>query len=295
LTATSPSLVVPVRRRCRGFTLVELLAVIAIIGVLIGMLLPAVQRARESGRQTTCTNNLKNMAVALCSYESSRKAFPPGANCVPVGTTLPNGTQHAWSSYILPYIEEGELAARIDYAKRWDAAGANATAAMQDIKTYVCPSGIVPFRGKQDYAGIFGSLIMVTATSSPWSEGSTNGILIPTTADHVRSVKAADITDGLSATVLVGESTDRGFVDGPGVSIDENMRWANGANSFAQSERFVNEQNNGNMRSNHPVGCHAAFADGRVMFLSDMMDPAILSAICTRNGGEQAASLVNRQ
>jgi prepilin-type N-terminal cleavage/methylation domain-containing protein len=294
LTATSPSIVVPVRRR-RGFTLVELLAVIAIIGVLIGMLLPAVQRARESGRQTTCINNLKNMAVALCSYESSRKTFPPSANVIPVGSTLPNGTRHAWSSYILPYIEEVELANRIDYSKVWNAPGKNATAAMQNIQLYTCPSGMVPFLGKQDYAGISGSTIMLTGTSLPPADGLFNGVLIPITADHPRPVKAADITDGLSATVLVGESVDRGLSEAPGVSLDENARWANGTNSFSQSERFVNERSNQNMRSNHPVGCHAAFVDGRVMFLADNMDPTILSAICTRNGGEHAASLVNRQ
>ena len=279
--------------RC-GFTLVELLAVIAIIGVLVGLLLPAVQRARESGRQSTCANNMRNMAVALVTYESAKKSFPPGSNEVST-STAPAGTQHAWSAYILPQIEEAALANRIDYAKFWNAPGANAAAAMETIPLYTCPSGMVPFRGKQDYGGISGSSILTSATATLPSDCLFNGILIHAGIDHGRPIRAAEVTDGLSATLLVGESVDRGIVESPGNATATNTRWADGTNAFAQSERFVNVPDNENMRSNHPLGCYAAFADGRVMFLADNMDPVILSAVCSRNGGEQAASLVNRQ
>jgi len=278
----------------RGFTLVELLVVIAIIGVLVGMLLPAVQRVRESGRQSACANNMRNMAVALCTYESARKSFPPGSNDLPVLPALPNGTQHAWSSYILPQIEEAALAGRIDYKKAWNAVGANASAASQNIQLYTCPSGMVPFPGKQDYGGISGSSILTSSTATLPDDSLHNGILIPIDIGHTSPIKVADVTDGLSQTLLVGESVDRGSVE-DGASILTNIRWAWGTSCFSQADRFVNDFNNSNMRSNHPIGCYAAFADGRVMFLADNMDPAILSAICTRNGGEQSASLVNRQ
>ncbi len=284
--------------RCQqrsGFTLVELLAVIAIIGVLIGLLLPAVQRARESGRQSTCANNMRNMVVALGTYESSRKTFPPGSNDLPVLPAMPRGTQHAWSSYILPQIEEAALANRIDYTKVWNAAGSNASAAAQTIQLYLCPSGQVPFPGKQDYAGISGSSIITSSTSTLPDDSLYNGILIPIDVGHARPIKPADVTDGMGNTLLIGESVDRGVVESPGNSIETNIKWAWGTSCFSQADRFVNSFDNSNMRSNHPVGCYAAFADGRVMFLADNMDPVILSAICTRNGGEQSASLVNRQ
>jgi prepilin-type N-terminal cleavage/methylation domain-containing protein len=280
----------------RGFTLVELLVVIAIIGMLVGLLLPAVQRARESGRQSTCANNMRNMAVALCTYESARKSFPPGSNDLPA-PSLPRGTQHAWSSYILPQIEEAALASRIDYKKAWNAAGANAAAASQNIQLYTCPSGMVPFPGKQDYGGISGSSILTSATATLPDDALFNGILIPIDIGHVSPVNAADVTDGLSQTLLVGESVDRGNVEtgaAPGTTAT-NIKWAWGTSCFSQADRFVNDFNNSNMRSNHPLGCYAAFGDGRVMFLADNMDPVILSAICTRNGGERSASLVNRQ
>jgi len=79
----------------RAFTLVELLAVIAIIGTLIGLLLPAVQRTRELSRKTQCATNIRQTALGLCAYESARRRFPAGCDLLPRGTALPNGTEHA--------------------------------------------------------------------------------------------------------------------------------------------------------------------------------------------------------
>jgi prepilin-type N-terminal cleavage/methylation domain-containing protein len=105
----------------RAFTLVELLAVLAIIGTLIGLLLPAVHHARELSRKTRCATNIRQTALGLCAYESARRRFPAGYDLLPRGNAASNGTEHAWSSFILPYIEEGRISDRIDYTleRRW--------------------------------------------------------------------------------------------------------------------------------------------------------------------------------
>jgi len=266
-----------------AFTLVELLAVIAIIGTLIGLLLPAVQRTREVSRKTQCGNNIRQTALGLCAYESARRRFPTGCDLLPRGAALPTGTEHAWSSFILPYVEETGISDRINYTKLWNAAGGNDIAGRQAVATYVCPSGIVSSVGKADYAGISGSWIMSAGVPFLGAAGLHNGMLFADDGEH-RAATAADATDGLSRTLLVAEAIDRGDATAPDRDPDATGRWAR-INCFAQSAAFVNALGS-DIRSHHTGGAQAACGDGRVTFLSDSMDPAVLSALCTRNGGE---------
>lgn len=271
----------------RAFTLVELLAVLAIIGTLIGLLLPAVHRARELSRKTRCATNIRQTALGLCAYESARRRFPAGYDLLPRGNAASNGTEHAWSSFILPYIEEGRISDRIDYTKLWNAAGGNDIAGRQAVATYVCPSGIVMAAGKADYAGISGSWIMSAGVPFLGAEGLSNGMLFADDGEH-RASTAADATDGLSRTLLVAEAIDRGNATAPDHDPDATGRWAR-INCFAQSAAFVNALGS-DITSHHVGGAQAACGDGRVTFLSDSMDPAVLSALCTRNGGEAITS-----
>lgn len=274
----------------RAFTLVELLVVIGLIGVLVGLLLPAVQRARESSRRTACLNNLRGMTLGVGAYETSKRHFPFGNDALAVPPALPIGTQHAWSSRVLPYIEESALASRIDFGKFWNAPGGNDIASDAFLSIYICPSGMVSYVGKQDYGGVTGTYIVPSDRTQPVDDPFHNGALMVRDAEHRNPVTAASITDGLSQTLLVGESVDRGLPPATNVDSERNSRWALGTNCFAQNVRFINVYDNENLRSRHDGGAHASFADGRTAFLSENMDPDVLAAICTRNGGETKSS-----
>jgi prepilin-type N-terminal cleavage/methylation domain-containing protein len=121
-----------------GFTLVELLVVIAIIGVLIALLLPAVQAAREAARRTQCKNNMKQIGLAVLNFETAKKVLPPSH------TLAPN---HNWVPFVLPYMEQGVLASQMDLTKNWNHSGtppgapnANVRLAATAIPALKCPT-----------------------------------------------------------------------------------------------------------------------------------------------------------
>lgn len=273
--------------RPRAFSLVEVLVVIGMLGALVGMLLPAIQSTRESARRARCMEHIRQVALGVCLHESARRAFPAGCDMVPRGPALPEGTQHAWSSLILPYIDERGLAARIDYAKMWNASGGNNVAAEVNIPSYVCPTGIVTALGKADYGGIAGAWLVTEGVPFAGPTGFTSGILFPVDGLQV-PVRAAQVSDGLTRTLLVAEAVDRADANAPADDTDATGRWAR-INCFAQGAPFINTRGS-DIASNHPGGAHGAFADGRTDFLDDTMDPVVLAAICTRAGGEANAS-----
>ncbi len=280
-------------RHPRGFALVELLVVLAIIGTLSGLLLSAVSHVREAGRKLQCSNNLKQMSLGVCAYEASRRTFPPGVDAIAAGPSLPFGTQHAWSSFILPQIEEQAIASSINYRTLWNALGGNADAASHSIPLYICPSGSVFFPGKQDYGGISGTHIVPTGQQWPAANPSFNGIIIAATSAGLWGVSPSQVIDGLSRTLLIGEAVDRGSPVGTDTSGIENLVWAWGTNTFAQNATFINSTTGQGLRSHHVGGAYGSFADGRCTFLDETMDPDVLAAICTRDGGESKASDTN--
>jgi prepilin-type N-terminal cleavage/methylation domain-containing protein len=145
-------------KRCRfaAFTLVELLVVIAIIGILIALLLPAVQAARESARRTQCANNVKQMGLAMLNYENVRKQFPMGQWVSQTCGTGCNCKTWGWAAFILPYIEEQTTYSQIDFTKSmFDTMTHNVTAARTKIADYLCPSTSIrePTRTENDTIG----------------------------------------------------------------------------------------------------------------------------------------------
>ena len=271
----SRDLVPPYGEKCglppRGFTLVELLVVIAVIGVLSALLLPAVQAAREAARRMTCGNHLHQIGVAM--YALSRRAGQasrPAASRSfrPSGRS---GRQLAWSAYLLPYLEEELLHDRIDFQKSYKSPE-NASAAAQVVPTYLCPS--VPRksplrqgRAVCDYGGIFGERIL-TRNDPP------RGELIYDTALGIE-----DILDGTTHTLMIAE--DCSSPDG---------QWINAANVFDVSCAINTAKPIENdIRSKHTGGANGLFCDGSVRFLADNMELKTLAAIATRDGDEPSS------
>jgi len=258
--------------------------VIGIIGTLVSLTLPAVQRSRETARRASCSNNLRQMGVALTGYEAARSRFPPGNDSL-------SGRNHAWSSFILPFLDEEPLAKKINFSLPWNDPRGNAAAADVILPAYVCPSGIERFPGKQDYGGILGSAVRLNEAAvlpSGWEHG---GVLYATSQKCPRPCRAAEVTDGLSKTLLVSEGIDRGFAEMDGESRIGNARWACGTNCFLLSSPVLNTPDVDGFRSYHLGGVNGLCADGRVLFLGESLEPEVAIALCTKAGGESPAGM----
>jgi prepilin-type N-terminal cleavage/methylation domain-containing protein len=314
--------------RRTGFTLIELLVVIAIIAVLIGLLLPAVQKVREAASRAECLNNLKQLGLALHNYHDAHGSFPPGFVSQTTGP-WPGGSSDpvpevgpGWSlfAHILPQMEQDNLHRSINFALPI-ADSANAAARRTFVKGYVCPSDTAP------------RLIAITDSGNPPADTNTPvpiteaavcsyaGVLgdgayeqLPFTGVFHRNsrVRFADITDGTSGTVGVGERTSQfsanswvGVVPGqetvysptareydparpslrarPAITaVLVHVRITSGApNAFGNSP--------GSFASSHPGGAQFLNMDGSCRFISGSVSKPTYRALVTRNGGEVIA------
>jgi prepilin-type N-terminal cleavage/methylation domain-containing protein len=250
-----------------GFTLVELLVVIAIMSVLISLILPAVQAARESARRMQCQSNLKQLSLAIQNFHNTYNRFPPGK----LGF---HSLDHSWCAFLLPYLDQVQLSDQFDFDKAWDDSDGNAAVSETILPIFRCPSSLIEFPGLTDYCGITGGSLGGLPLGNGRFEAIGSGILVTVDDSTPSYVGIRDVTDGTSNTIVVSESAGR----------EQEGRWANGNNLQATDVNPINTP--GKLFSFHYSGVFASRADGSVTLLSTNMDLSVLGALSTRNGGE---------
>jgi len=283
-----------------GFTLVELLVVVAIIGTLIGLLLPAVQAAQESAKRSRCQNQLKQVGLALLNYHDAKKTFPPGQV---------SATGFAWGTYIMPYMELDSLYSQLDLTKPIGYTGGSGTTwvytgnailgsgSVANVSQVRCPSSkslpatIVinwPSWAKQTYMLTNAAVASYQGNGGPWDNSSAsfawNDARFRGIFANDSRIRLLDVMDGTSKTMLAAEN--RLFAEDNADGMGEWFGWCdNTSGSAANPKWFVrwcekamnqtdplNYQRNLNFGSMHLRGAHFVFCDGAVRFLNETIE-----------------------
>jgi prepilin-type N-terminal cleavage/methylation domain-containing protein len=288
----------------RAFTLIELLVVIAIIGILIALLLPAVQTIRESANRTKCQNNLKQIGLALHAYHDRNGTLPPGYYDL---ATWPNpdvGPGWGWASYILNDLEESGLWSQINFsANVGDPTQATQRATV--LKIFLCPSDRPPVPGEIFTATDGGSNSWILAHSNYVACNGNDGVDDFTTPPHtgvfIRGThfKLTDITDGLSTTFFVGErSASMSLATWTGAVTNALVPSVRAPGSYSGASALVlghcgphlpNDSivtDADAMSSGHQQGVQFLFGDGSVHPITDTIPQSVYDALATRAGGE---------
>jgi prepilin-type N-terminal cleavage/methylation domain-containing protein/prepilin-type processing-associated H-X9-DG protein len=287
-------------RSSAGFTLIELLVVIAIIGVLIALILPAVQSARESANRAKCTNNLKQLGLAAQEYHDAFSSFPSGWLCdLADGNCLPQAASaYMWNGLcgLFLKLEQGNLYNEINFDLPTNAID-NVTSTRRTLEAFVCPSnrkamtvetttktttGPRTKLGPSDYRGNMaaGMLDDCIDPKDPNCYHYDNGLTFQNS-----QVSMADITDGTSNTVLIGETLTGTWAEATSCCVRTTF------------DRYINKPIRLNgvnyytyWMSKHPNLVNFSFCDGSVSVVTNQIDRRVLIKLMTRNGGESISS-----
>lgn len=300
--------VLPVSRagHRRGFTLVELLVVIAIIGILIALLLPAIQSAREAGRRSSCSNNLKQIGTAIQLHHDALNYLPPGTE----GANASGNTAFGWSVYLLPFMEEEALykdlqvdSVSLDTYLSDSSKHSFATIALPAFR---CPSDEGAEQNSQRTFSNFGGLeagtsnyIGVTGvrwtTANQWKNNRSNDPL--GTFWPGSKIRLSDFRDGTSNTFIVGE---RPWSDRAGVYLGVQNKNGTGNQGLQMTLGLVTVKPNApggagveGFGSSHPKGTMFVFADGHVAFIPNDIDYNDTNATAT-DGSQSSMGLYQR-
>jgi prepilin-type N-terminal cleavage/methylation domain-containing protein len=303
-----------------AFTLVELLVVIAIIGILVALLLPAIQAARESARRTQCGNNLKQLAVAMHNYHDSLKQLPPAA-VTWAGDPYPGPGAwydgHGWYSQMGPFIEQQAWFDMIDFKRSFSDA-VNDTPRRQMIPVFACPSdGLKQNEWPSNtWARVRGNFA-VNFGNTCYGQIAKGGVaFLGAPFSYRRSGTLAGITDGLSSTLMMGEiltcKDESGAWGGPISDLSTalggqtfngwltpNSPACDEANRVCCPPQYLNKnhccqiapsndvmQQSFALRSLHPGGVQVSLCDASIRFFGQDIDLALWRALTSARGGE---------
>ncbi|MEM9149662.1 MAG: DUF1559 domain-containing protein [Cyanobacteria bacterium P01_F01_bin.3] len=299
--------------RGAGFTLVELLVVIAIIGVLIGLLLPAVQAARESARRSSCLNSLRQSSLAIVNYESAFQELPPGFTSESSMTMGQPNVVNGMLTLILPFLEESNLEETYDYDLGFLHPD-NQDAVNTPVAAYQCPS--VPNQREVDISGL-GIFAAANGTAQATDYFGLNEVFdnaMPTqqrfdcvftdiTNGNGSNKQLQQITDGTSNTVMLVEKGGLPMLYVNGTAIEEiayaYSAWAGptGIQAYSvdsesshtfpsQGPTFMNARNNHTLYSFHAGGVQISLCDGSARFVSESLDLPTWLKLARPNDGE---------
>jgi prepilin-type N-terminal cleavage/methylation domain-containing protein/prepilin-type processing-associated H-X9-DG protein len=289
-----------IQNKRAAFTLIELLVVIAIIGILVSLLLPAVQAARESARRAQCKNQLKQLGLALHNYHDRVRAFPAGYVSLLDGNGDELGPGWGWAAALLGDLEQTSLQSQIDFNFAIGDSK-NAVPRAVQIPTFYCPSEIFGRQFTVDQTSVavaYGNYVGLNGNAGVSDfAGSNDGAFL-----RNRWFKIAEIPDGLSNTLFVGERCSRmslttwtGAVPGGAVPSQLDPLASEQAAALVLSHAGPHVPNNPEVTdadacsSFHPAGVNFLFGDGSVHVINDTIDIQVYDALATRRGGEAAS------